>query len=206
MVFSLEFKNGKNVFTAQDARQAEDYAIDIKNFHKESENLYVCPILIATDAKEYPKQQFIDCYPDKQVYLQRENIETLVPKIQEVSDKFGDEKTIDFDRWFYSPYHPTPTIIAAAVEAYTSHDISEIAKSEAGQKNIDACEKKINDIIDFAKKNNRKCVCFVTGVPGAGKTLVGLDVVQVLAHLVVDGLHDGGGNLSSQTAEHNDRR
>ena len=177
MVFSLEFKNGKNVFTAQDARQAEDYAFDIKNFHKESKDLYVCPILIATDAEKYSKQQSTDCYPDKQVYLQRENIETLVPKVQVIADKYGDEKTIDFNKWFYSPYHPTPTIIAAAVEAYTSHNISEIAKSEAGQENIDACEKEINNVIDYAKTNNRKCVCFVTGVPGAGKTLVGLDVV-----------------------------
>ena len=177
MVFSLEFKNGKSVFTAQDARQAEDYAIDIKNFHKESEDLYVCPILIATDADNYPKHQSIGCYPDKQVYLQRENIETLVPKVQEISDKYGEDKLLDFNRWFNSPYHPTPTIIAAAVEAYTSHDISEIARSEAGQDNIDACEKEINKIIDYARTHNRKCVCFITGVPGAGKTLVGLDVV-----------------------------
>ena len=82
MVFSLEFKNGKNVFTAQDARQAEDYAIDIKNFHKESEDLYVCPILIATDAPEYQKEQSLESYPDKQVHLQRENIETVIPKIR----------------------------------------------------------------------------------------------------------------------------
>jgi len=177
MVFSLEFKNGGKAFTAQDARQAEDYAIDIKNFHKESEDLYVCPILIATDAENYPKQQSLGCYPDKQVYLQRENIETLVPKVLELSEKYGDDTVIDFNQWFYSPYHPTPTIIAAAVEAYTSHNISEIAKSEAGQDNIDACEKEINKIIDYAKTNNRKCICFVTGVPGAGKTLVGLDVV-----------------------------
>lgn len=177
MVFSLEFKNGVSVYTAKDARQAEDYAIDIKNFHKASEDLYVCPILIATDAKKYHKQQSIGCYPDKQIYLQRENIETFVPKVQEISNKYGDDRTIDFNKWFYSPYHPTPTIIAAAVEAYTSHDVSEIAKSEAGQDNIDACEKEINKIIDYAKTHNRKCVCFVTGVPGAGKTLVGLDVV-----------------------------
>lgn len=177
MVFSLEFKNGVSVYTAKDARQAEDYAIDIKNFHKASEDLYVCPILIATDAEKYHKHQSIGCYPDKQVYLQRENIETFVPKVQEISNKYGDDRTIDFNKWFYSPYHPTPTIIAAAVEAYTSHDISEIAKSEAGQDNIDACEKEINKIIDYAKAHNRKCVCFVTGVPGAGKTLVGLDVV-----------------------------
>lgn len=177
MVFSLEFKNGKNIYTAQDAQQAEDYAIDIKNFHKESEDLYVCPILIATDAPAYNKEQSIECYPDKQVFLQRENIDSLISKVSKITDVYGDEGIIDFNKWFNSPYHPTPTIIAAAVEAYTTHDISEIANSEAGQANIDECERKINEIIDFAKSNNKKCACFVTGVPGAGKTLVGLDVV-----------------------------
>jgi hypothetical protein len=177
MVFSLEFKNGQRAFTAHDAQQAEDYAIDIKNFHKESEDLYVCPILIATDAEPYAKKQSTDCYPDKQVYLQRENIETLVPKISEISKLYGDDGEIDFDRWFNSPYYPTPTIIAAAVEAYSSHHLSEIAQSEAGQDNINACEEKLNEVIAYAEQNKKKCVCFVTGVPGAGKTLVGLDVV-----------------------------
>lgn len=177
MVFSLEFKNGKDIFTAQDAQQAEDYAIDIKNFHKESEDLYVCPILIATDAEPYKKAQSSDCYPDKQVYLQRENIETLVPKISAISELYGDDGEIDFDKWFNSPYYPTPTIIAAAVEAYSSHHLSEIAQSEAGQDNINACEAKLNEVITYAEQHKKKCVCFVTGVPGAGKTLVGLDVV-----------------------------
>lgn len=177
MVFSLEFKNGKNAFTAQDARQAEDYAIDIKNFHKESEDLYVCPILIATDSEPYKKEQSIGCYPDKQVFLQRENINTLIPKVEAVSNKYGDDQKLDFYKWFNSPYYPTPTIISAAIEAYASHHLSEIAHSEAGQNDIDACEEKIQSIIDYAKTNAKKCVCFITGVPGAGKTLVGLDVV-----------------------------
>ena len=177
MVFSLEFKNGKEVFTAQDAQQAEDYALDIKNFHKESENLYVCPILIATDAAKYHKEQSLGCYPDKQIYLQRENIETLIPKVSQLVDKYGDEEEIDFEKWFNSPYHPTPTIIAAAVEAYSSHSLSEIANSEAGQEDIDKCEATIASIIEEAKCNNKKCLCFVTGVPGAGKTLVGIDIV-----------------------------
>lgn len=177
MVFSLEFKNGKNVFTAQDAQQAEDYAIDIKNFHKESEDLYVCPILIATDAAPYSKAQSIGCYPDKQIYLQKENIETLIPKISSISETYGDERKIDFEKWFNSPYYPTPTIIAAAIEAYSSHNLSEIAHSEAGQNDIDRCEKQLENIINYAKTNNKKCVCLVTGVPGAGKTLVGLDIV-----------------------------
>lgn len=176
MVFSLEFKNGKNIFTAQDAQQAEDYALDIKNFHKESENLYVCPILIATKAK--PKNnQSSGCYPDKQIHLQRENIETLIPKVSTIADLYGEDKEIDFEKWFNSPYYPTPTIVAAAVEAYSSHNLSQIAQSEAGQENINLCESKIHEIISYAQTNKRKCICFVTGVPGAGKTLVGLDVV-----------------------------
>ena len=189
MVFSLEFKNGKDIFTAQDAQQAEDYAIDIKNFHKESEDLYVCPILIATKAAPYTKEQAWGCYPDKQVYLQRENIETLVPKISAISELYGDDSKIDFDKWFNSPYYPTPTIIAAAVEAYSSHHLSEIAQSEAGQENINACEEKLNEIIAYAEQNKKKCICFVTGVPGAGKTLVGLDVVA-------KNLDKGDSNLS----------
>ncbi len=177
MVFSLEFKNGKDIFTAQDAQQAEDYAIDIKNFHKESEDLYVCPILIATKAEPYKKVQSSGCYPDKQIHLQRENIETLIPKVSSIVDLYGDDKEIDFEKWFNSPYYPTPTIVAAAVEAYSSHNLSQIAQSEAGQENINLCEEKINEVINKAQTNKRKCVCFVTGVPGAGKTLVGLDVV-----------------------------
>lgn len=177
MVFSLEFKNGKDIFTAQDAQQAEDYAVDIKNFHKESEDLYVCPILIATDAAPYAKPQSVDCYPDKQVHLQRENIETLIPKVTEISDLYGDDGKINFEKWFNSPYFPTPTIVAAAIEAYSTHNLSEIAHSEAGQENIDICEEKIDSVVSYAQKNHKKCVCLVTGVPGAGKTLVGLDVV-----------------------------
>ena len=177
MVFSLEFKNGKNIYNAQDAQQAEDYALDIKNFHKESEDLYVCPILIATNAPPYSKEQSLECYPDKQIYLQRENMDTVVPKVMEITNKYGENKELDFEKWFNSPYYPTPTIIAAAVEAYATHNISEIAKSEAGQNNIDKCENKLTEIINYAKENNKKCVCFITGVPGAGKTLVGLDVV-----------------------------
>lgn len=86
MVFSLEFKNGKKVFTAQDAQQAEDYATDIKNFHKESENLYVCPILIATEAPEYQKPQSLNCYPECRRTKDREG----KPKDRPAGDNSGD--------------------------------------------------------------------------------------------------------------------
>ena len=177
MVFSLEFKNGAKGFLCKDARQAEDYAIDIKNFHKESEDLYVCPILIATESKASNNQD-IGSYPDKQIYLQKENMETLVPKVLSLTDKYGNDEEIDFEKWFNSPYYPTPTIIEAAIEAYTTHNLTEIAKSESVDDNTRKCEDSISKIVEYAKNNKKKCVCFVTGVPGAGKTLVGLDVVS----------------------------
>lgn len=176
MVFSLEFKNGAKKYVARDAEQAEDYALNLKNFHKESENLYVCPILVATDADE--KANTIGCYDDKQVYLQYANKNNLMNCIQNVYEKYGEDKKINFNSWYKSPYCPTPTIIEAAVTAYKEHTVKSIANSEAGQHGISACEQEVSKIVDFAKKEHKKCICFITGVPGAGKTLVGLDLAS----------------------------
>jgi hypothetical protein len=175
MVFSLEYKNGQKSFTVPDMEQAEDYAIDLKNFHKESENLYVCPILIATENPTNQKP-VLKTYPDNQIYLQRSNNKDLINIIEAISKTYGDDGMIDFDKWFNSPYNPTPTIIDAAVTAYNKHDVKEIAHSEAGSENIELAEKTINEIIDKTKKKRKKSIIFLTGVPGAGKTLVGLDL------------------------------
>lgn len=175
MVFSLEYKNGEKIYKARDAEQAEDYALNLKNFHKESEDLYVCPILVATNAEKY-KENVLSTYDDKQVFLQRVNNDTLIETIKSVYQKYGDDGIIDFDKWYNSQYCPTPTIIEAATEAYLNHTVENIARSEAGKENIDNCELEIQNIIEYAKTNKAKCICFVTGVPGAGKTLVGLDI------------------------------
>lgn len=182
MVFSLEFKNGATKYLARDAEQAEDYALDLKNFHKESENLYVCPILIATEAEN--KSNILDAYDDGQIRLQYANKNNMMSCIKDVYEKYGSDEKIDFNKWYNSPYCPTPTIIEAAVAAYRDNTVKEIAHSEAGQANIDACEAKTNEIIEDAKKNNKKAICFITGVPGAGKTLVGLDMAA--KHLSVE--------------------
>lgn len=175
MVFSLEYKNGEKIYKARDAEQAEDYALNLKNFHKESEDLYVCPILVATNAEDYNENE-LKTYEDKQIFLQRVNNSTLIETIKNIYQKYGDDGVIDFNKWYNSQYCPTPTIIEAATEAYLNHTVENIAKSEAGQENINKCELEIQNIIEYAKTNNKKCICFVTGVPGAGKTLVGLDI------------------------------
>ena len=174
MVFSIEFKNGEKQYLARHAEQAEDYALDLKNFHKESENLYVCPILVATEAAD--RENIVDAYDDGQIKLQYANKNTLMACIKNVYEKYGTEEKIDFSKWYNSPYCPTPTIIEAAVAAYRDNTVKEIANSEAGQIGINACESKIAEIIKFTKDNNKKSIIFITGVPGAGKTLVGLDL------------------------------
>ncbi len=176
MVFSLEFKNGATKYLARDAEQAEDYALNLKNFHKESENLYVCPILVATEADD--RKNIIDAYEDGQIHLQYANKSTIMTCIKDVYERYGTEEKIDFEKWYNSQYCPTPTIIEAAVTAYRDNTVKEIARSEAGQADIDACENAIQKIVEDAKMNCKKAVCFVTGVPGAGKTLVGLDMAS----------------------------
>lgn len=122
MVFSLEFKNGKKAYSTQDAQQAEDYALDIKNFHKESEDLYVCPILIATDAPEYAKEQSLGCYPDKQIHLQRENIETVIPKVSKISEKYGDvgRKIIESPAFFNNSWANKSTSVKSIHDSIDS--------------------------------------------------------------------------------------
>lgn len=179
IVFVLEFKNGDRDYKLKDQLQAEDYALDIKNFHKESRNYYVCPILVCTKAKKINNQS-IECDSNKQIFLQKENIDTFLAKIEYVLKIYSTNEKIDFEKWVNSKYYPTPTIIEAAIKAYEKKDLSDIAKSEAGTANINLCENKIIEIINYAEKNNKKCLCLITGVPGAGKTLVGLDVVSKL--------------------------
>lgn len=174
MVFSIEFKNGATCFNARDAEQAEDYALDLKNFHQESKDLYVCPILVATKAPKKDNQ--ISTSPDFLVSLQYANAESLLPCIEEVASNYGSSEPLDFSKWFNSPYFPTPTIVQAAVESYRAHDVKDIAHSEAGANGIAACEKEVARIIDDARKSKKKAMVFITGVPGAGKTLVGLNI------------------------------
>lgn len=98
--------------------------------------------------------------------------------IKAVYDKYGTDEALDAFKWYNSQYCPTPTIIEAAVTAYRDHTVAEIANSEAGQANVDLCEAEVNRIVNYARENGKKCICFITGVPGAGKTLVGLDLAS----------------------------
>ncbi|MDU2558528.1 MAG: DUF2075 domain-containing protein [Anaerococcus prevotii] len=172
IVFVLEFKCGSEKYSSSDYDQVYDYALDLKNFHKASFDKLIVPILIATDAN-YIKNDFT-VKDDVMVPLKcnRFGIRDL---ILDVSNKFN-LPTFSYDDWIHSEYLPTPTIVEAAQALYTGHNVDDITRNDAGIKNITITTDSINKIIEHSKRYNRKSVCFVTGVPGAGKTLVGLNL------------------------------
>ncbi|MBR4213657.1 MAG: DUF2075 domain-containing protein [Bacteroidales bacterium] len=179
VVFALEFKAGADEFLANDKEQVWDYALDLKSFHEGSRDLVIVPILVATEAPtaECSTNAGAFCYYDDQVYNPLfSNAQTLASLLLQLLIKEPGHPAIDAHDWLFSRYSPTPTIIQAASALYRNHSVADITKHEADKAGIDTCTDLILDIIRDSKKNRQKSICFVTGVPGAGKTLVGLNV------------------------------
>lgn len=176
IVFVLEFKVGESCFHNHDIEQVWDYALDLKNFHKMSHNTVIIPVLIATEAKNSFTEIIETSHNDKLTLPIKIGKIGLNDVIQNVLQYFSDENEIHISEYINSGYMPTPTIIEAAVSLYNSHSVENITRSDADAKNLTLTTKKISELISFAQTNNKKIICFVTGVPGAGKTLVGLNV------------------------------
>ena len=175
IVFCLEFKVGESVIHEEEVDQVLDYALDLRNFHKLSQEKLIVPILIPTHYKSKTSDIKISAYDDRIVnplICGEENILELINKVLMI---YPDETDID-ENWVNSPYAPTPTIIEAARALYNNHSVENITRHEADQVFVDRTTNYILDVIKYSKENNKKSICFVTGVPGAGKTLVGLDV------------------------------
>lgn len=179
IVFTIEFKVGAKDFLVNDKEQVWDYALDLKNFHEESRDRVIVPILVATEAPETECQTepgFFSYYDDQVYYPLFSNSETLLPLIKNVLLSEPAHTPIETHEWIFSRYNPTPTIIQAASALYMNHSVEDITKHEADKAGIDTCTQLILNIIRQSKELHQKSICFVTGVPGAGKTLVGLNV------------------------------
>lgn len=175
IVFCLEFKVGETHILEADVDQVLDYALDLKNFHKFSEDRIIVPILIATNYRTAPTDIRMSVYDDRVVNPLVTGKDGITKLIAAVIDKYPNETPVD-GRWVISPYAPTPTIIEAARTLYESHSVENITRHEADKVSTDQTIAYILDVIQKSKQNGEKSICFVTGVPGAGKTLVGLDV------------------------------
>lgn len=173
IIFLLEFKVGEKKYPSYAIEQVTDYAFDLSCFHKESHNRLIVPILIST--KAHSVKQEIRISKDNVLETICCNEYEIAKYITEVSLKFVQDEIIP-DDWINSLYMPTPTIIEAAQALYLGHNVEDISRNDASAKNLNQTTKAINKIIDYSKANNRKSICFITGVPGAGKTLAGLNI------------------------------
>ena len=175
VIFVLEFKVGSKEFTRYAIDQVTDYALDLKNFHETSHDRFVAPVLIPTEAKDL--RPIIRSTPQNDNLLEpiKACPGTLGEVIRSVLDFAGGE-SIDWRVWRSGRYNPTPTIMEAALSLYRRHGVAEISRSDAGAINLHQTSETISRIVEEAKAKQRKAICFVTGVPGAGKTLVGLNI------------------------------
>lgn len=172
IVFLLEFKCGDNEYRQSTYDQVYDYALDLRNFQKESHDKLLVPMMISTHAPRYQNALTVR---DRIVEPIRCNSSNIGAAIEHIANQFN-EPAFDYTAWENSEYLPTPTIIEAAQALYRGHNVLDITRSDAGAENLTVTTDEINRIIKHSKANGRKSICFVTGVPGAGKTLVGLNI------------------------------
>jgi len=173
VIFALEFKVGETTYDRTAIEQVWDYALDLKNFHEASHNVAIAPILVATEAK--PMSSKFEADTDnvyRPIMANANNFrETL-----EVGLSIATGSALDAQAWARASYRPTPTIIEAARALYAQHSVEAIARFDAGAQNLHTTTKRIEELVDEARSTGQKFICFVTGVPGAGKTLVGLNI------------------------------
>lgn len=176
IIFILEFKVGEKEYHSYAIDQVMDYALDMKNFHETSHDKLIAPILIATHAKSSDHFSTIFAHNDKILNPVRCNTPDLSNRIKSIVEFWHEGAIINIADWQKGRYHPTPTIIEAAMALYNNHSVADISRSDASAINLSKTSDFVSEIIRQSKEKSEKAICFVTGVPGAGKTLVGLNI------------------------------
>ena len=177
-VFVIEFKAGEDEYNHADVDQVLDYALDLKNFHQGSADRLIVPILVATDSTTFSTTCKLSHYDDgvyEPLMTDASHLGDIIRLVLE--DNLPPQNySVSMADWARSRYAPTPTIIEAARSLYLNHSVEEITKHESEGAQLDATTRYVQKVIRETKERKGKSICFVTGVPGAGKTLVGLNV------------------------------
>ncbi len=176
-VFVVEFKVGESQFNRHDIEQVWDYAVDLKNFHEPSHNAFLIPILVATEGEPGGVNIALSNHNDRltdPIYANSENLEEIFDYTVEFLKDETD--SVNGNNFSKGRYAPTPNIIEAALALYKNHTVDNITKSDAETQNLNVTTSELSSVIDQARTQKKKIICFVTGVPGAGKTLVGLQL------------------------------
>ena len=172
-ILVIEFKIGERLYRGADYNQVWDYALDLKNFHFASHHAPIFPLLVATEATQ-GDAHWHEEHPDRVRPPRRCRSDGIAAAVRDALT-IARGLTLNGPEWGKAPYHPTPTIIEAARSLYSRHSVEEITRHDAGE-NLSVTSAAVEDIIENANRQHRKAIVFVTGVPGAGKTLIGLNV------------------------------
>ncbi|VFS25126.1 hypothetical protein RAN7_2776 [plant metagenome] len=176
VILVIEFKVGATSHEASSRWQVEDYCLNLRDFHGGSSGQAIVPVLCSTAAPSVTNSPPISrsCVAPIRFTNADDLPSVLLSSYSAQHDPKG--PLIDADTWINAPYRPTLSVIEAAERVYENHDVREISHSYAS--NLDATTDLLAEVIREARAQNRRYVCFVTGVPGAGKTLTGLNVVH----------------------------
>src|ERR1700744_1737516 len=176
LIIVIEFKVGREDYFNTDKEQLLDYCLDLRDFHFESRNKIIVPVLLATKGKSIENKFSNNIDLVKNIIFTNSN--NLAQNVLQILTHYDKTKELDYVKWDKSDYSPTPTIIEAAQTLYAGKSVIEISRSHAGTKNLTKTSDAVVDAIKIAKANNQKIICFITGVPGAGKTLAGLNIAH----------------------------
>lgn len=174
-VFVMEFKVNKRAHQHQDELQCVDYALDLKNFHEKSHCASIVPVLVSTDA-ESEEATLIKC--DDGVYNIVRTNKDGISEIVEKTRGLNPGCDVDAPAWEASAYMPTPTITEAAMALCSNiPGLEEITRSDEDARNLGATTNALMGVLSESRRRGSKSLCFVTGVPGSGKTLAALNLV-----------------------------
>jgi hypothetical protein len=172
-ILVLEFKRAQADLNA--LRQVEDYALNLRDFHDGSRLHPIVPILVSAGANEARNEVPLFWHAVSGVLQVR--FEDIAGLVADILAQIGPPAvSLDPTHWLAGAYRPVPTIIEAARMVYAKHGVAEIAAARADQKNLHATTQAIWAAISTARATGEKLVLFVTGIPGAGKTLCGLNI------------------------------
>ena len=183
-ILVLEFKAGATTFAQADQAQVEDYALDLQDFHAASRGRVIVPILVATNAQPRPPTWPLAI--GGATHVLEASAETLPTLLRDLWARLpaaaAASTTIDVPAWSAAPYRPVPGIVDAARTLYARNSVAEIADAGAEAHNLRDTTDAILAACRAARDQHHHIVLFVTGTPGAGKTLCGLNVVFGAAH------------------------
>jgi hypothetical protein len=178
LILVIEFKCGAPKYERNGQVQVEDYCLDLRDFHGESRRRVLVPILVATRAEgRAPTLGEVIDSVSPTCLANEHSLEHVIDEVLRAYQSPSADP-INPARWDAGEYAPTPTIVEAARVLYEGQSVREITRCHAGAENLTKTSVAVMQAIEQARQQRQKLICFVTGVPGSGKTLAGLNIVH----------------------------